>query len=154
MPQTARPASVWPPQAPSARDGLLRVVAILSAVYDGLLGLSLLLLRDQLTAWFGVPAPSPAIHADLNGLFALAIGLGYLLAATDPARYRGYLWVMGPGLKGAGALWFVVDRLARGSPPAYLLFAAADGALAVVTLAALLATRRFRSAAGGGSSAA
>ncbi len=133
---------------------MLRTVSALSAAYDILLGLSLLLLRAQLTAWFGVLAPSPAIHADLNGLFAVAIGLGYLLPLADPRRYRGYLWVMGPGLKGVGALWFVADHLLRASPAAYLLFAAADGALAAATLAALLATRGSRSAPADGSSAA
>jgi len=49
-----------------------------------------------------VPAPAPAIHADLNGLFALAIAAGYLLPYRDPDRYRAYLWIMGPMLKGAG----------------------------------------------------
>ena len=76
----------------------------------------------------------PAIHADLNGLFALAIAAGYLLPYRDPVRYRGYLWIMGPVLKGAGAVLFVADHLLRGSPASFLLFGAADGALALVTL--------------------
>ena len=41
-------------------------------------------------------------------------------------------------LKGAGAVLFVADYLLRGSPASFLLFAAADGALALVTLWALL----------------
>jgi hypothetical protein len=118
----------------------LRAISLVSLVYDTLLGFGLLAGRDVLVRWFGVPAPVPAIHADLNGLFALAIAAGYSLPYRDPDRYRGYLWVMGPALKGGGAALFVADYLLRGSPPSYLLFAAADGALAFVTLWALLAS--------------
>jgi hypothetical protein len=119
----------------------LRTVALASAVYDALLGVGLLAGRDLLVRWFAVPAPTPAIHADLNGLFTLAIAAGYALPYRDPDRYRGYLWVMGPLLKGAGAALFVADYLLRGSPASYLLFASADGALALVTLWALLRKR-------------
>jgi hypothetical protein len=111
-----------------------------SLVYDALLGAGLLAGRGLLALWFGVPEPAPPIHADLNGLFALAIAAGYLLPYRDPDRYRGYLWVMGPFLKGGGAALFAADHLLRGSPSSYLLFAAADGALALVTLWALVAS--------------
>ena len=47
------------------------------------------------------------------------------------------MWVMGPFLKGAGAIAFLLDYLLRGSPASFLLFAASDGALALVTLWAL-----------------
>ena len=114
----------------------------MSAVYDALLGVGLLAGRDLLVQWFGVRPPLPAIHADLNGLFALAIAAGYLLPYRDPDRYRGYLWIMGPVLKGAGAVLFVADHVLRGSPASFLLFGAADGALALVTLWALVATRK------------
>ena len=50
------------------------------------------------------------------------------------------MWVMGPGLKGAGAAAFLLDYLLRGSPRSFLLFAASDGALALLTLVALLRT--------------
>ena len=122
--------------------GPLRTIAIVSAVYDALLGAGLLAGRDLLVRWFGVPAPAPAIHADLNGLFALAIAAGYLLPYRDPDRYRAYLWIMGPMLKGAGAVLFAADHLLRGSPSSYLLFAFADGGLALVTLWGLLTTRK------------
>jgi hypothetical protein len=119
----------------------LRPIAAVSGVYDILLGVGLLCARPVLMQVFGLPAPEPPIHADLNGLFALAIGAGYVLPYRDPERYRGYLWVMGPALKGLGAAWFVGDVLLRGSPPGFLLFAACDGALAAVTAWALVATR-------------
>jgi hypothetical protein len=71
-------------------------------------------------------------------LFLIAVGLGYYLPWRDPFRHRGYLWIMGVLLKGAGALVFVLDYLLRGSSPSFLLFAVADGSLALLTLWALL----------------
>jgi hypothetical protein len=121
---------------------VLRLVAALSAVYDFLIGAALLAGRPLLVQLFGLPAPVPPIHADLNGLFAVAVAVGYVLPYREPERYRAYLWVMGPGLKGAGALLFVLDYLLRGSPPSFLLFAVGDGSLAVLTLWALVRTRR------------
>jgi hypothetical protein len=117
---------------------LLRVIAAVSGIYDILLGLSLLTARPFLMQVFGLPAPTPAIHADLNGLFTLAIGIGYLLPYREPDRYRAYLWLMGPALKGTGAVWFIIDHVVRDSPLVYLWFAATDGTLALVTLWALI----------------
>ena len=88
---------------------------------------------------FGVSMATPRIFSDLNGIFLLSVGLGYYLPWREPERYRGYMWIMGPILKGAGAMVFVVDYLLRGSPSSFLLFAASDGALALLTLYALLA---------------
>ena len=72
------------------------------------------------------------------------MGIGYLLPYRDPERYRGYLWLMGPILKGAGAVVFVTDWRLRGAPSSLLLFAASDGTLAALTLWGLLSTRRAR----------
>ena len=121
---------------------MLRLVAALSAVYDLLIGAALLAGRPLLVQLFGLPAPVPPVHADLNGLFTLAIGIGYVLPYRDPERYRAYLWLMGPGLKGAGAILFVADYLLRGSPASFLLFALGDGSLALLTLWALLRSRQ------------
>ena len=62
----------------------------------------------------------------------------------DSSGGRAYMWVMGPLLKGAGALAFVADYLRRGSPSSFLLFAASDGTLALITLWALLSKTRNR----------
>jgi hypothetical protein len=119
----------------------LAIVAAVSGVYDISLGLALLGGRAWLQGVFGLPPPSPPIHADLNGIFALAVGIGYVLPYRRPEVYRGYLWVMGPVLKGGGSLLFLADHWLRGSPAAFLLFAVADGALALWTLWALLASK-------------
>jgi hypothetical protein len=119
----------------------LSAIAAISGLYDILVGAFLLLFKSQLATWFGTSMPVPAIHADLNGIFLLAVGAGYWMPYREPVRHRGYLWVMGPILKGAGALAFVLDYWFRGSPSSFLLFAASDGTLGVATLAMLLATR-------------
>jgi hypothetical protein len=121
---------------------MLSIIAAISGLYDLIVGAFLLLAADKLASLFGVPPPSPPIFSDLNGLFLVAVGAGYYLPWKDPVRYRGYLWVMGPLLKGAGATLFILDYMLRGSPRSFLLFAASDGALAVITLVALLRTRQ------------
>ena len=120
---------------------MLRTVAAISGLYDFVVGALLLFAGNWLAAVFGVPPASPPIFRDLNGLFLLAVGAGYYLPWRDPIRYRNYLWVMGPMLKGAGAAIFLLDYLYRGSPKSFLLFAASDGTLAALTLYALSAGR-------------
>jgi hypothetical protein len=122
----------------------LRGIAAVSGVYDVAVGLFLLLAADQLATLFGVPPAEPRIFSDLNGLFLLAVGIGYYWPYRDPRGARWYMWVMGPGLKGAGALAFLIDYFVRHSPASFLLFAASDGALAVLTLAALAGSRNRR----------
>jgi hypothetical protein len=125
----------------SAPSSFVRVMAAVSGVYDGVVGLFLLLAADRFAALFGVAPAQPPIFSDLNGLFLLAVGAGYYWPYRDPAGARWYLWVMGPGLKGAGAAAFLADYLVRHSPASFLLFAAGDGTLAVLTLAALVGSR-------------
>jgi hypothetical protein len=119
----------------------LSIVAAISGLYDFVVGACLLLFTSRMAAAFGVTPPVPPIFGDLNAIFLMAVGVGYWLPYRDPERYRAYLWVMGPLLKGAGALAFVLDYLLRGSPESFLLFAASDGTLALVTLGALARSR-------------
>jgi hypothetical protein len=115
----------------------LRWVAAVSGLYDASAGAILLLGRQSFARLFGIPTPHPEIYGDLNGIFLLAVGFGYLIPFRDPERGRAYLWIMGPLLKGAGAAAFLLDHLLRHSPSSLLLFAASDGALALITLWAL-----------------
>jgi hypothetical protein len=116
----------------------LRLIAAISGIYDAAVGLFLLLAADRMAALFGVPPARPPIFSDLNGLFLLAVGAGYYWPWRDPRGARWYLWVMGAGLKGAGAIAFLLDYIVRGqSPPSFLLFAGSDGLLALLTLIAL-----------------
>jgi hypothetical protein len=121
---------------------MLSAVAAISGLYDVVVGAFLLFGGDALASLFGVPPARPPIFANLNGLFLVAVGVGYYLPWREPDRYRGYLWVMGPLLKGGGAALFILDYVYRGSPASFLLFAASDGTLALWTLWALMTTRR------------
>jgi len=105
-------------------------VAAVSGIYDASVGVVML--------------TGPPIHADLNGIFLLAIAAGYLIPYRDPQSSggRAYLWIMGPLLKSAGAVAFVLDYLIRDSPRSFLLFAVSDGTLALLTLAALVTSSR------------
>lgn len=123
------------------RLSFVRAVAAISGVYDGGVGLFLLLAPGRMASLFGVAPAQPPIFSDLNGLFLVTIGLGYAVPYRDPSGARWYLWVMGPLLKGAGAAAFLLDYFFRHSPPSFLLFAASDGLLACLTLIALLRTR-------------
>jgi len=126
----------------SAPFSFVRVMAAVSGVYDGGVGLFLLLAADQFASLFGVAPAQPPIFSDLNGLFLVAVGIGYYWPYRDPVGARWYMWVMGPGLKGAGAVAFLADYFVRHSPASFLLFAASDGILALLTLAALWRSRR------------
>ena len=116
---------------------MLSLVALISGLYDLVVGAFLLVAPHSLASLFGVPPASPRIFSDLNALFLIAVGLGYWLPFRDARAYRGYMWIMGPFLKGAGAVAFVLDYWLRGSPASFLLFAASDGALALLTWWAL-----------------
>jgi hypothetical protein len=119
----------------------LRALSYVSAAYDLALALPLLLAAPQMARMMGVPPPQPVVNAHLNGLFTLTLALGYLWAARDVDARRGYLWIAGVFAKAGGALLFVADHLFAGSPASFLVFAATDGTLALVTLLLLLRTR-------------
>ncbi|MEP6915302.1 MAG: hypothetical protein ABJC89_06625, partial [Acidobacteriota bacterium] len=95
---------------------MLRIVAAISGLYDVVVGALLLGAAGWLSTQFGVPPANPPIFSDLNGLFLLAVGAGYYFPWRDPARHRGYMWIMGPLLKGSGAAAFLLDYYLRGSP--------------------------------------
>jgi hypothetical protein len=80
----------------------------------------------------------PLVNAWLNGVFTLTLAGGYFWAAGDVSARRGYLWWAGVFAKALGALVFLVDHFANGSPSTYLLFVVTDGTLALLTLALLV----------------
>ncbi len=119
----------------------LRALAVIGGVYDLALAVPMIFAPELTARLFGAPAPVPVVNAQLNGLFTLTLALGYFWAAQDVDARRGYLWIAGVFVKLAGAALFVGDHFWRGSPSTFLLFAATDGSIALVTLVALLRTR-------------
>ena len=115
-----------------------RPIAAISGIYDAAVGLFLLIAADRFAALFGVAPAQPPIFSDLTGLFLLCVGAGYYWPYRDPIGARWYLWIMGVLLKSAGALTFLLDYYFRHSPTSFLLFAASDGTLALLTLVALM----------------
>jgi hypothetical protein len=125
------------------RTRALRVLALVSGLYDLALAVAMLLFARPLAAAMGAPPPVPLVNAQLNGIFTLTLGAGYFWAARDVEARRGYLWLAGVLAKGLGAALFLVDHWREGSPASYLVFTLTDGTLAVVT-AVLLGRARSR----------
>jgi hypothetical protein len=125
----------------SDRGLRIRAIAAVSGIYDALVGVMMLAGRPLMAQIFSVGLPQPPIHADLNGIFLLSVAAGYLIPYREPDSSAGrlYLWIMGPLLKGIGALAFILDFYVRHSPASFLLFAVSDGAMALLTLWALTA---------------
>jgi hypothetical protein len=119
------------------RTGPLRALALVSGVYDAALALPMLFFAPAVASLMGAPPPVPLVNAQLNGVFTLTLAAGYFWAARDVGARRGYFWVAGVLAKGLGAAVFVLDHFREGSPSTFLLFAATDGALALLTLALL-----------------
>lgn len=116
----------------------LSVVAGISFFYDLTVGIVMLAATGMLASVFHVALPSPILFAKLLGIFLICVGLGYAAPWRDPAGHRLYLWIFGPLLKGAGAVAFATDYFVNTSPRSFLLFAASDGALALLTLWGLI----------------
>ncbi len=116
----------------------LRTLAWVSAVYDLLLAVSMLFAAPLVSRLMGGPEPVPLLNAQLNGLFTLALGVGYFWALREDDRtLRGYMWVFNVLAKGLGAVIILIDQFTQGSPRTFLLFAATDGTLALLTWLAL-----------------
>jgi hypothetical protein len=116
---------------------MLSGVAGVSLAYDLSVGLVLLVAPGTLATWFGATLPDPILFVRLNAIFLIAVGLGYLQPLRNPEQHRAYLWVFGVFLKLAGSAIFIAEYSNGNSPASFLLFAATDGLLGLVTLAAL-----------------
>jgi hypothetical protein len=116
---------------------MLRVLSILCLVVNTGTGLAIAATRGGFLGQLGVPPPVP-FYADLIAVFLVGSGVGFIPAVLNPLQQRPYLWTFGVGVKLVAALLFL--RLALTGLAGWLpgLLAAADGALAVLLLMALL----------------
>ncbi len=120
----------------------LRALALIGGIYDLALSIPMLVAPEFTARLFGAPPPVPVLNAQLNGLFTMTLALGYFWCAQDVDTRRGYLWVAGVFVKLVGAALFIGDHFLRGSPTSFLLFAATDGSIGLVTLYALMKVSR------------
>lgn len=120
----------------------LRALALIGGIYDLALSIPMLVAPEFTARLFGAPQPVPVLNAQLNGLFTMTLAFGYFWCAQDVHARRGYLWVAGVFVKLVGAALFIGDHFLRGSPTSFLLFAATDGSIGLVTLYALLKVSR------------
>ena len=80
----------------------------------------------------------PVLNAQLNGVFALAMAVGYFWCAQDPGPRRGFLWINGVLAKMLGAALLRVATSGVGPFPSSIAGAATrdDGSLDVVVTVA------------------
>lgn len=119
---------------------MLQLLAALGAVTNTGLGVGLAVSRGGLLGRMGLPPPAP-FYADLLAVFLVGSGAGFALAAVDPQRHRGYLWIFGVGVKLVAAMLFA--RLWLLGLAGWLtgVSALADATLAALLLLALARTR-------------
>ena len=96
--------------------------------------------RPLLAQLFAVPLPTPPIHADLNGIFLLSIAAGYLIPVSRAAVLRRTRVSLdhGTAAEGRGAAAFVLDYSSATRRDRSCCSRSSDGALALLTLSALL----------------
>lgn len=92
-------------------------------------------------AFLNVPLDQ-TIWGRIAGLFLLLISVFYIPAAIDIDRYRLVAWLAVFPSRCAGALFFSSIVLFFGHPPAFLLGAALDSVIGLITLALLIKIAR------------
>ena len=97
-----------------------RALFTIAAIFNAVVGVSMLLAYDPLAPWLGFP-PRPTVWIHIVALIVLVFGYAYWRIATDPARFREYV-VLGI----VGKLAFVVAI--------YGHFLAGDATAALATL--------------------
>lgn len=116
----------------------IRPLFLIAAAYDFILGLAYLVAYRPIFAGFGVAQPNHPGYVQLNAIFVIIFGLGFLLVARAPERNRDII-KLGVLLKLAyGGLvltyWFMGNM-----PAMWLPWAVLDLLFMVAFLAALRA---------------
>ena len=97
-----------------------RALFTIAAIFNAVVGVSMLLAYDPLAPWLGFP-PRPTVWIHIVALIVLVFGYAYWRIARDPVRFREYV-VLGI----VGKLAFVVAI--------YGHFLAGDATAALATL--------------------
>lgn len=127
----------------------LRLLFVVAAAYDGLLGLLFLVAGARLYALTGITPPNHWGYVDFGAALLVVFGLMFAQIASDPGKYR-VLIPYGVGLKACyigtvvGHTWF-----GEGLPALWLYFAAADAVFAVLFVLSLRALPPVKPTASG-----
>jgi len=101
--------------------------------YDALLAAAMLAGQRLVERLGGLAPLNYPVSGQLNGLFVLCVAAGYLIPLQGQGGGRLYLWIFGVGLKALGTALFLARVSFAGDPAFFLVFAGADGLLAVWT---------------------
>ena len=118
----------------------IRIVFIVAAVYDGLLGAAFLLFGSAIFRSSGVTPPNNFGYVQFPAVLLIIFGIMFLQVALDPARNRS-LMLYGVGLKAAYSGLVFWHDLNGGVPSLWLPWAWADLAFLIVFVIAWQRTR-------------
>ena len=67
-----------------------RLLFTVSAIFNAVVGIAMLLAYDSLVPWLGLP-PRPTVWIHIIALIVLVFGYAYWRIAQDPSRFREYV---------------------------------------------------------------
>jgi hypothetical protein len=119
----------------------MKVLFIVSGLYDGILGIAFLVMAGRLFEMFQVTAPNHFGYVKFPALLLIVFALMFFRIAGDPVKYRALI-PMGIGLKIAycGTVFFY--ELTAGIPAMWLPWAWADLGFLALFVVAYRATGR------------
>ena len=91
-----------------------RLLFLVAAVYDMLLGLAFFFLYQSLFDWVGMTLPPHPSYAQLPAVFVFVQGLSYGIVWWNPLRNRGLVWVgvvYKAGYSGLAAFYLLTDQI-------------------------------------------
>ena len=98
---------------------------ILSALYDGVLGLLFLFFAGAIFQQFNVTPPNHPAYIQFPAMLLVLFGALFFMIANNPVKYRDLIW-LGVGLKVAYSGTAFYHQLTEGIPALWLPFAWAD----------------------------
>jgi hypothetical protein len=123
-----------------------RLALVVTAIYDGLLGLAFLFLSGPIFRMLGVAVTAEPVYVQLAAGLIAILGLGFFLAWREPLIDRDIV-LLGTVFK-AFYILLAISAQIRGQLPhwMFLLFAGIDAVFLIIFLSYLRDTRAARSA--------
>ncbi|HMC67243.1 MAG TPA: hypothetical protein VKI65_20075 [Gemmataceae bacterium] len=122
-------------------SGMVRVLFLIAAIYDIVLGLAFAWAFKTIYSWFGIELPNHDAYIQLPGYLIAIFGIGFLFVAFNPAKNRPLIF-LGILLKLAFTGVALGHRFSDGIPAVYTIFAVLDLVFAALFLSALLTMKR------------